>query len=302
MVAGNNPPGGTEAQALAGRTALVTGASRGLGLAIAEAYLRAGARVVLAARDPERLAAAAAALGRALDARERVLVVPADVTCPEAVETLVERTRAAFGRLDILVSNAGVQGPIGSLEAIDWVDWTRAVETNLYGAALLFRAVLPLMKAQRAGKIVQLSGGGATSPMPRMTAYAASKAALVRLVESVAEDVKGFGIDVNALAPGALATDMLTEVLAAGPERVGAAYHAKMRQVAEAGGTPLASGAALAVWLASSASDGVTGRLLSAVWDPWPTLQARREALAASDIYTLRRIVPADRAEDWGTP
>jgi NAD(P)-dependent dehydrogenase (short-subunit alcohol dehydrogenase family) len=111
--------------------------------------------------------------------------------------------------------------------------------------------------------------------------------------------VREDGIDVNAIAPGALNTRLLDEVLASGPERVGAAFFDRALKQKEEGGAPLTRGADLAVVLASAESDGLTGRLLSAVWDPWERLDDRREALAGSDVYTLRRIVPRDRGFDW---
>jgi NAD(P)-dependent dehydrogenase (short-subunit alcohol dehydrogenase family) len=153
------------------------------------------------------------------------------------------------------------------------------------------------MRQQRYGKIIALSGGGATQPLPRLSAYAASKAALVRFTETLAEEVRGSGIDVNAVAPGALNTRLLDQVLAAGPERVGAPFFERMLRQKSDGGTPLHVGAELVAFLASADSDGITGRLLSAVWDDWRGLPAIRERLQASDVFTLRRILPTDR--DW---
>jgi NAD(P)-dependent dehydrogenase (short-subunit alcohol dehydrogenase family) len=149
------------------------------------------------------------------------------------------------------------------------------------------------------GKIVQLSGGGATNPLPGLSAYAASKAAVVRFAETLAEELRERHVDVNAVAPGALNTRMLDEVLAAGPQKVGQAFYERAVQQQRSGGVPLERGAALAVWLASAASDGVTAKLLSAVWDPWSDLSKHLDDLA-SDVYTLRRIVPGDRGMDWG--
>jgi 3-oxoacyl-[acyl-carrier protein] reductase len=185
------------------------------------------------------------------------------------------------------------------VESVDWTEWVRAIEINLNGSVLMVRALLPHFKQHHYGKIVQLSGGGATNPLPRFSAYAASKAAVVRFAESLALEVEPFGIDVNAIAPGALNTRMMEQLLAAGPETVGPAFYERMKKIADEGGTPLERGAALAVFLASAASDGITGRLLSAVWDPWSDLPARRDELKRTDIYTLRRITPADRGVDW---
>lgn len=285
---------------LDGRVAIVTGANQGLGLEIAQAYVQAGARVVICARDAALLDTAAAQLRTHAARPDDVEALPADVTDAAAVEALVERALARFGGLHVLVNNAGVYGPMGTIEEVDWAEWARSVEINIYGSVLPCRAVLPHFRAQRYGKIVQVSGGGATAPLPRISAYAASKAAIVRFAESLALDVKDDGIDVNSIAPGALNTRMLDQAIAAGPERVGQDFYDRMVKTKAQGGTPLDAGARLAVFLGAAASDGITGRLLSAVWDPWEDLPARRSELAASDIYTLRRIVPKDRGQTWG--
>jgi 3-oxoacyl-[acyl-carrier protein] reductase len=198
-----------------------------------------------------------------------------------------------------LVNNAAVLGPTGLLEDTDWAAWRKTIETNLFGTALLCRAVLPIFRRNGKGKILNLSGGGAADPRPRFTAYAASKAAVVRLTETLAEETRGAGIDVNAIAPGALNTRLLDEVLAAGPERVGRdAYDRAVRQKQE-GGAPLHRAAELCTFLLSDASDGITGKLISAVWDPWETFAEKIDRLNRTDVYTLRRIVPKDRGLDW---
>jgi len=285
---------------LAGRTALITGATRGLGLEIARAYLRAGARgICICGRDPVALEGALAELAQLAGPGQRVLGLPADLSVVEDVERLVQSALDVLGELTILVSNAGVYGPKGTLERVDWAEWVRTVEVNLFGSVLPARALLSHFIRRGYGKIVQLSGGGATRPLPRLSAYAASKAAVVRFAETLADELREHRIDVNAIAPGALNTRMLDEILAAGPELVGEDLHRRALQQQSSGGVPLRRGAELAVFLGSAASDGITGKLLSAVWDPWPELPARRVELD-SDIYTLRRIVPGDRGLDWG--
>jgi 3-oxoacyl-[acyl-carrier protein] reductase len=118
-------------------------------------------------------------------------------------------------------------------------------------------------------------------------------------METLAEELKEFRVDVNAIAPGALATRLVDEVLAAGAEKVGAAFFEKNKQWKEKGATSPDLGAGLAVYLASSQSDGITGKLLSAQWDAWAKLHEHRNELAKSDIYCLRRIVPEDRNKKW---
>ena len=282
--------------ALEGRAALITGGARGLGLEIARTYLREGARIVICARSVATLAAAQEELAGAGEVHAHA----ADVSVPEAAQELVAFAAEKLGGLDILVNNAGVYGPKGTIDEVVWAQWVRAIEINLMGSVLPVRFALDHLRQSERGKVVQLSGGGATAPLPMLSAYAASKAAIVRFAETLAHEVADDGIDVNAIAPGPLNTTMLDEVLEAGPESVGEAFYAKAVQQHENGGTPLERGASLAVYLGSRRSDGITGRLLSAVWDPWEELEQHADTLRDSDIYTLRRIVPAERGQGWG--
>jgi NAD(P)-dependent dehydrogenase (short-subunit alcohol dehydrogenase family) len=282
--------------ALSGQAAIVTGANQGLGREIADRFVRAGASVLLVARGEPLLAQVRAELTAVAGPDgPSVHVVAADVSNPEACARVAREAARLMPSFNILVNNAGVYGPIGPLEDVDWADWVHAVQVNLFGTALMCRAVIPLFRAQGYGKIINLSGGGATAPLPRFSAYAASKAAVVRLTETLADELRDAHVDVNAVAPGALNTRLLDEVIAAGPARAGAQFHARAVKQQQDGGTALEKGAELAEFLASAASDGITGRLLSAVWDDWRSLPDRREQLAASDVYTLRRIVPEDR-------
>jgi NAD(P)-dependent dehydrogenase (short-subunit alcohol dehydrogenase family) len=278
--------------------ALITGGSQGLGKAIAENFLREGANVVLCARSERDLSATRDELAKAFPA-QKVLAQTCDVANEAQVNALVACTLRELGSLEALVLNAGIYGPMGPTESVPLEEWRRALDINLFGVLLPSRAAIPHFKKAGRGKIVVLSGGGATNPLPNISAYAASKAAVVRLMETLAEELRGFHVDVNAIAPGALATRLVDEVLAAGPERVGAAFFAKNKGWKENGAVPLELGANLAVYLASAESDGITGKLLSAQWDPWRDLQKHREELAKSDIYCLRRIVPEDRGKKW---
>jgi NAD(P)-dependent dehydrogenase (short-subunit alcohol dehydrogenase family) len=285
---------------LAGRTALITGGSRGLGLEIARHYLRAGAAgVSICGRDAEVVEAAREELAGVAEGGQEVLAQAADVSVQEDVGELVANTLSRFPELTILVNNAGVYGPKGTIDSVDWQEWMQAIATNLCGSVLPARALVAHFKRRGYGKIVQLSGGGATRPLPGLSAYGASKAAVVRFAETLAEELRDSHVDVNAVAPGALNTRMLDEVLAAGPERVGQAYYEQALEQQRSGGSPPERAAELAVWLASGASDGVTAKLISALWDPWRALPEHLDDLA-SDIYTLRRIVPSDRGLDWG--
>jgi len=228
-----------------------------------------------------------------------VIGCPGDVARPEQCLAAVAQAEKLLPNLSILVNNAGVLGPTGLVEEVDWDDWVQALEINLFGTVFMCRAILPLLRAKGYGKIINLSGGGATAPMPRMSAYAASKAAVVRFTETLAEEARDCHIDVNAIAPGALNTRFLEQMLAAGPEQIGPSYYERALKQRDQGGASPEKAAALAVLLASPVSDGITGRLISAVWDNWSELPARQQQLAQSDIYTLRRIIPEDRGLKW---
>jgi NAD(P)-dependent dehydrogenase (short-subunit alcohol dehydrogenase family) len=284
---------------LTGRPTIVTGSNQGLGRAIAESFLASGATLLLMARDASKLERVRQDLASRARPGQGVHALPGDVSRPEDCRAAVDRAVSLLGGLAVLVNNAGVYGPMGRLEDVDWTEWEEAVRINLLGTALMCRAALPAMRARGYGKIINLSGGGATGPLPRFTAYAASKAAVVRLTETLAEELRADRIDVNAIAPGALNTRLLDQVIDAGPGKVGREFHAGALKQREEGGVPLEKGAALAAFLASANSDGITGRLLSARWDDWERLPERRQDLADSDVFTLRRIVPRDRGLKW---
>ncbi len=238
--------------------------SRGLGKEIARQLRDAGMTVPLCTRDQM------------------------DVTDTLSISAFVNDLLEKHGRIDVLVNNAAVLGPVGAVENNNSVEWTDTICANLFGPVQLICAVLPTMKAQGKGKIINIAGGGATGPLPRRSAYATSKAALVRFTETVADEVSGFGIDVNAVLPGPMPTDMLDDILSAGPEALGEREHAAHRKIAGEGAVERA--ARLVGYLASPESDGLTGRTISARYDPWPFDQAMKSKIVNSDLYTLRRM------------
>ncbi len=284
---------------LVGRSAIITGGSQGLGRAIAKHFLQEGASVLLVARGAVPLQQAEKELARLAGPGQQVLTFRGDVGEPACCAATVALAVERLPSLCVLVNNAGIQGPIGRFEEVDWEDWAETVRVNLLGPALMCRALLPHLRQKKYGKIINLSGGGATGPRPRFSAYAAAKAAVVRLTETLACELIDAPIDVNAVAPGALNTRLLDEVLAAGPDRVSAEDYQRALAQRDGGGASLEQAAALVAFLASAESDGISGRLFSAVWDDWSQLPRRREQLAKSDLYTLRRITPEDRGMQW---
>jgi len=270
------------------KVSIITGGSGGIGRAIASAFAKEGSNLVLTSRTRSQLEEVRNDLR---NYSSTVEVFETDVSNPKHVNRLIAFALKRFSTIDILVNCAGVYGPIGLITDIDCDKWIETININLYGTFLCMKAVLPTMIKNRKGKIINFSGGGATSSFPRFSAYAASKVAVVRLTETIAEEVKEYNIDVNAIAPGAVNTRLLDQVLRAG-EAAGKDFLEKaIRQKREGGALP-EKAAALAVFLASSKSDGLTGRLISAVWDDWEEMSKRILDIMSSDLYTLRRVSP----------
>ncbi len=275
---------------LQGKVAIVTGGGRGIGEAIALAFAGEGARLAIASRTQAELEQVAARIRKM---GGQVQVIRTDVSRRDDVLRLVEGTLTTYGQIDILVNAAGVYGPIGPMWETNVDEWFQAVHINLFGTFLCCHAVLPHMIPRRQGKIINFSGGGATSPLPRFTAYGVSKTANVRLTETLAEEVKEFNIQVNAVAPGAVDTRLQDQVLAAG-ERAGDLL-ARIRRLRETGegGVVRELPAALVVFLASDESDGLTGKLIAAPYDGWESWDTNRIAeVMSAPWFTLRRMDP----------
>jgi NAD(P)-dependent dehydrogenase (short-subunit alcohol dehydrogenase family) len=203
---------------------------------------------------------------------------------------MVRHTVEHFGTIDILVNNAGIAGPVGPLQESDVDAWMQTIQVNLLGTYLCCRAVLPIMLQHNRGKIINLSGAGATNAWRHLSAYGASKVAVVRLTETLALELAGTQIQVNALGPGSIHTQMWEELRDSAQAVGDAQLYALGQRVTNGGGASLERATALAVFLASDASGALSGRLISAVTDDFSTLSAQAERIMASDGLTLRRV------------
>jgi len=238
---------------LTGKVAVITGASRGIGRGYAEALSEAGAHVVLAARSADALTELARALTRG---RKRALAVPTDVSREADLEALVEGALEEFGRIDILVNNVGITARHAA-EAFPAEDWDRILEVNLKSIFLLSQKVARVMKEQGGGKIINTASLCCEIGVPLTAAYSAAKGGLKQLTKVLAVEWAGYGINVNAIGPGYIRTEM-TEPLYQDPER----HRLVLDRVAiPRWGTPDDLKGAV-VFLASSASDYVTGQVL----------------------------------------
>lgn len=270
---------------------VVTGSSTGIGRALVEKLLSEGHRVWGFARTPQPELAARLP--------GRFTPVTADVSDWEQVAAAAATIARQTDALDGLVTCAGVQGELGPALAADPAGWSRTVRINLDGTFYAIRALAALLQKSRRAKVVCLSGGGGTKSRPNFSAYAAAKTGVVRLVETIAEENRDRPFDINAIAPGAINTRLTDEVLQLGPAIVGEAEYATARKQKASGGGSLDKALGLIGYLLSAKSDGISGKLIAAPWDPWPTLERHAAALADSDIYTLRRIVPEERGQKF---
>jgi len=276
---------------------LITGASRGLGAHLASRFWRAGWSLVLVARDVSALANACVTFEKR--PFQTLEFVSCDLASSDHIKKLSSSLKEKYQSLDLIINNAAIQGPIGSLEQNDFDEWLEALQINLLAPVLLCKELIPLLSKVSNASIINLSGGGATGPRPGFSSYASSKAALVRFSETIADELRAQNIRVNCIAPGAMKTNMLAEVLAfpgnAGERELGLA-----KKVFSEGGASMDKVADLMLFLASDAGKGITGKLISVAWDNWEEWPNHISELNKTDAFTLRRIVGRDRNIDWG--
>jgi 3-oxoacyl-[acyl-carrier protein] reductase len=265
-----------------GLRVLVTGAGRGIGKRLAIGFSQAGARVGLFARTEVELDLAKLEIEQAGGA---ALKIRGDVRQADEITSAVERMRSSFGGLDVLITAAGVPGPIGPLITMKPKAWNEAIETNVLGVVNACRAALPSMIEKRSGKIIMISGPGAATGRPNLAAYSASKAAVVRLAECLASEVRDHNVQVNAIDPGGAYTYMTDEILRAGEERAGAKEVEEAEHIRVTGGVAAEKQIQLALFLASERSNHISGKLIY-VTDDWKRFEQEN---MKPETYTLRR-------------
>ncbi len=282
---------------LRGKNVLVTGGSMGIGYAAAAACLRAGAQITICARTPSDVQQAVERLDAVSPGHVRG--APADVTDIKQLNQIMDLLEREQGPMNAVIHSAGIYGPIGKITDVDPTEWFDALRVNLFGTFLVARqAAIRLMK-NGGGRMALFSGGGAAMPLPYYTAYSCSKVGVVRLVENLAFEFSSYKIEVNCISPGFVATRLHQQTLAAGPERAGTAFFEQTRDKVNSGSISPDVGADCAAFLISDAAAGITGRFVAAPYDGYMDWVTRVERVRGSDLFTLRRIVPKDRGENW---
>jgi 3-oxoacyl-[acyl-carrier protein] reductase len=272
---------------LEGKVAIVTGAGRGLGRAIAMALASEGASLVLMSRTLPELEITAKQTNLP---EGKLLIISGDVGKYGDIKKMTKTALSKFGRIDVLVNNAGTLGPVSPASKVKIKDWKKCIQTNVIGTFLCARAVLPIFVRNKHGKIINITGAGDTA-LENFSAYTTSKSAIIRFTETLAAEVKRHGVCVNAVAPGGISTKMTEEIFNAG-DIAGKSEHERTERILASKGVPLELPASLVVFLASEESHGLTGKIISAVHDDWKEFGAAADRLNDSDLYTMKRVYP----------
>lgn len=279
-----------------GKKIIITGGSGGIGSTVAAGFLREGAQVLILGVGKEELLGKQKELGKI---STEIEVRAVDVSDRNQVKQVGIFIKNQFGgEVDVLVNAAGIYGPIGKFEDLDLEYWEKTIQVNLLGTVNMCALVIPFMKKAGHGKIINFSGGG-DNAFPRFTAYSSSKVAVLRFTESLAHELTGYKIFVNAVAPGAVNTGLLEQVLKTGTKKVGKEFYLASKKQKAQGGVSPDMVCNLILFLASEESGNLTGKLISAVHDNWKNIPKYLDILAKTDIYNTRRIKPADRGYDW---
>ncbi len=267
---------------------IVTGGSIGIGFEVAKKCAAEGAALILAARDENNLRNAIEEINKISDKNHQSYSL--DVSKYEEVQKFTKWFSERFSEVHGLVNCAGIYGPIGKINQIRLDRFVETIQVNFFGTVFMCHSFIPLLKSRTRKKIINFSGGGAASPFPYYSAYATSKAALVRFTENISIELSDEGFDVNCIAPGFVITRLHQQTIEAGPELASYPFYENTKKQIESGGVPIEKAVNLTSFLLSAESDGITGKFISAPWDPWQDKDFQNRLRADKDFATLRRI------------
>lgn len=253
------------------KIAIITGAGHGIGKVVAAEFIKSGYKVITIAKS-----------------------APAnysfDISDYSEVKKNFKEISIKYKAIDVLINVAAIQGPIGSFSNNSLAQWEETLRVNLLGSVYCIRESISLI-TKKGGSIINFAGGGGLVPRENFSAYASSKAAVVRFTETLAKELNSSHIRVNAISPGAINTRMFEQMLAAGEKSVGRDEWQKLQAQKKSGGNDPYLVAKLCFWLASSRSKPLTGKTISAVYDDWQNWTHEQiKEIAASDWLTMRRL------------
>lgn len=278
---------------------MITGASRGLGKFLSEYFIDIGHDLILVSSNIEKLKRNIKDIN--LASTQKLHIVSANFLEKEFEKKMFSSIEKFSKNIDVLINNAATQSPIGPFVDTDFEEWEKNFKVNFVSTALVIKKTIPFMNNKSGGSIINISGGGSTSPRPNLSAYACSKTALVRLTETLSYELaqKNLNININAISPGAMPTTMMKELLDFPDEIVGK-HEKDLAKQTLSSSSEMDSVGKLCDFLISSSARNITGKLISAKWDNWIKWPKNSEKLDKGDLYTLRRITSRDRGFDWG--
>ena len=275
------------------KTILITGANQGLGFEIAKHFTNKNHILILCGRTEKANNIAKKKLMEIN--KDNIFFYKLDVSKKKDVDKFYLKIFKKFKKIDVLINNAGIYGPKGYTHLVDWDKLIKTININLIGSIYMIRKILPHFKKKGGGKIIQISGGGAASSFPFFSPYSVSKVGVVRFIENISEEYNKYKIYANSIAPGPINTRMLNEVLKAGPDLVGKKFYEKSIKQLDSGGSDINKIISLIDFLSSDKSKGISGKLISVLWDNWIEFKKYSKLLKKSDVGTLRRITGRDR-------
>ena len=274
---------------------LVTGSTRGLGKHIAHRFWTDGNDLILVARNNIDLKDVALEFSQTAIPGQKIHYFSKDLSNLENIPKLIAEIQKAAGNPDIIINNAAIQGPIGPFQTNDWIDWQKCMNICLLTPLCLIKGFLPSLITKGYGRIINISGGGATAPRPNFSSYATAKCGLIRFSETLAQEVKTHGITINCVAPGSMNSELTKKIIEAGMQNAGSTEFDNAINLTINPSYNEERAADLVYFLTTDKCKSITGKLISAVWDPWEKLSEVTLELMDSDVYTLRRIMPEDR-------
>ena len=272
----------------------------GLGKSLAQFFVSQGSGVVICGRTASTLNKSISELLQQAGESQLIRGYECDVANLRSVEEMSKSLLDENIPISILICNAGVIGPIGPFHQTSPSEWNASFEINLKGVVNLVRSFLPRMIEGNWGRVIHISGGGASSPLKGMSSYSASKASAVRLIENLALEYQDTNVTFNSVAPGIINSRLLSEMLDAGKEKIGESLYQRGLQRRTSNTDSTEKALSLVAFLASEESSGISGKLISAEWDNWMSWSKHADELQRTDSYTLRRITGRDRGFDWG--
>lgn len=271
----------------------ITGATGGLGSFLVESFLNKNTHVLAISKDKRKLEDLKKKFST--NKQSRLDLYQCDLSLSSSVSNFCHTLQKNYSHLDVFINNAAIQGPIGPFIDNDFDHWVKTIQINLIASAQISKCVLKNMLIKNSGSLINLSGGGATKYRKNFSAYAVSKVAIVRLTETLAKEYEHSNIKINAVAPGAMPTKMLKQIIDESVEN----STDEEKYIAEKAFLDKACSFRkvfqLIHFLSSSQSNGISGKLISAIWDDYNSWPKNKKLIMNSDLFTLRRIVENDR-------